>query len=192
VDQESVPMDDLESLDLDLPTVETVNPEEVEQEVISLDELALASQLDEEIGAGDSQVVDDGDLGRDSVLKIDTELEATELESELNQLSELSNLSEPMAKPADSAQLDSPLDLENAFDQAAAEEDEELETLDIYDGESSGIVGADEVETKLDLARAYVEMGDSDGARSILEEVRGEGTDNQKAEAGKLLLELAS
>jgi pilus assembly protein FimV len=40
-----------------------------------------------------------------------------------------------------------------------------------------------EVGTKLDLARAYVDMGDSDGARSILEEVLEEGDDAQQKEA---------
>ncbi|MEM7610527.1 MAG: FimV/HubP family polar landmark protein [Pseudomonadota bacterium] len=44
-----------------------------------------------------------------------------------------------------------------------------------------------EVGTKLDLARAYVDMGDPDGARSILEEVLTEGDDSQKAEAQSLL-----
>ena len=44
-----------------------------------------------------------------------------------------------------------------------------------------------EVGTKLDLARAYMDMGDPDGARSILEEVLAEGTSNQKQEAQRLL-----
>jgi pilus assembly protein FimV len=44
-----------------------------------------------------------------------------------------------------------------------------------------------EVGTKLDLARAYMDMGDPDGARSILEEVLGEGNSGQKQEAQRLL-----
>ncbi len=44
-----------------------------------------------------------------------------------------------------------------------------------------------EVGTKLDLARAYMDMGDPDGARSILEEVLQEGSSSQKQEAGRLL-----
>jgi len=44
-----------------------------------------------------------------------------------------------------------------------------------------------EVGTKLDLARAYMDMGDPDGARSILEEVLGEGNPGQKQEAQRLL-----
>jgi pilus assembly protein FimV len=44
-----------------------------------------------------------------------------------------------------------------------------------------------EIGTKLDLARAYIDMGDSDGARSILAEVLSEGNDGQKQEAQRLL-----
>jgi pilus assembly protein FimV len=44
-----------------------------------------------------------------------------------------------------------------------------------------------EVGTKLDLARAYMDMGDPDGARSILEEVLAEGNSSQKQEAQRLL-----
>ena len=49
------------------------------------------------------------------------------------------------------------------------------------------LAGTDEAATKLDLARAYIEMGDSDGARDILEEVAIEGDDQQKVEAQDLL-----
>ena len=41
--------------------------------------------------------------------------------------------------------------------------------------------------TKLDLAKAYQEMGDVEGAREILQEVLHEGDDQQKAEAKTLL-----
>ncbi len=44
-----------------------------------------------------------------------------------------------------------------------------------------------EVGTKLDLARAYVDMGDPAGARSILEEVLDEGDDSQRQQAQQLL-----
>ena len=45
----------------------------------------------------------------------------------------------------------------------------------------------DEVNTKLDLARAYVDMGDAEGARDILNEVLEEGNDGQKGEAQEML-----
>jgi pilus assembly protein FimV len=44
-----------------------------------------------------------------------------------------------------------------------------------------------EVGTKLDLARAYMDMGDPDGARNILEEVLNEGSAAQKQEAKRLM-----
>jgi pilus assembly protein FimV len=47
-----------------------------------------------------------------------------------------------------------------------------------------------EPETKLDLARAYLEMGDAAVARLILEEVTREGTDTQRAAAEQLLVRL--
>ena len=49
-----------------------------------------------------------------------------------------------------------------------------------------------EVGTKLDLARAYVDMGDPAGARSILEEVVNEGDDGQRQQAQQLLESLPS
>jgi pilus assembly protein FimV len=49
-----------------------------------------------------------------------------------------------------------------------------------------------EVGTKLDLARAYVDMGDPAGARGILEEVLDEGDEGQKQQAQKLLDSLPS
>jgi pilus assembly protein FimV len=44
-----------------------------------------------------------------------------------------------------------------------------------------------EVGTKLDLARAYIDMGDPEGARSILEEVLDEGDNAQRQEAKSLI-----
>jgi len=48
-----------------------------------------------------------------------------------------------------------------------------------------------DVQTKFDLAKAYQEMGDKDGAREILAEVIKEGDDKQKAEAQDLLGKLS-
>ena len=45
----------------------------------------------------------------------------------------------------------------------------------------------DEIATKLDLARAYMDMGDDEGARSILDEVLRQGSDSQQREAQTLL-----
>ncbi len=48
----------------------------------------------------------------------------------------------------------------------------------------------DVVGTKLDLAKAYIDMGDQDGARSILDEVVKEGSDMQKEEAAQLMQQM--
>jgi len=60
----------------------------------------------------------------------------------------------------------------------------EIERIDLKVG---GDITMSEVGTKLDLARAYVDMGDPEGARSILEEVLKEGSPAHKQEAERLL-----
>jgi pilus assembly protein FimV len=55
------------------------------------------------------------------------------------------------------------------------------------EAEDAATASVGEVGTKLDLARAYVDMGDPDGARSILEEVLQEGDAAQRQEAQDLL-----
>ncbi|WP_292988155.1 FimV/HubP family polar landmark protein [Nitrosomonas sp.] len=47
-----------------------------------------------------------------------------------------------------------------------------------------------EIETKIDLAKAYLEMEDKEGAREMLEEVVQEGDDNQQKTATELLEKL--
>ena len=48
----------------------------------------------------------------------------------------------------------------------------------------------EDVQQKFDLARAYQEMGDKEGAREILQEVMREGSEQQKVEAEKLIASL--
>ena len=48
----------------------------------------------------------------------------------------------------------------------------------------------DEVGTKLDLARAFIDMGDTEGARSSLDEVMAEGNEEQKKEATLIIKHL--
>ena len=69
----------------------------------------------------------------------------------------------------------------------------ELEPTSVMTGQRRGPEGPTmtEVGTKLDLARAYVDMGDPDGARSILNEVLEEGDSAQRQEARRLLDDLA-
>ncbi|WLH66790.1 FimV/HubP family polar landmark protein [Pseudomonas sp. FP2309] len=51
--------------------------------------------------------------------------------------------------------------------------------------------GTNEVSTKLDLAQAYIDMGDADGAKDILAEVLTEGDESQRGEAKEMLSRLA-
>jgi pilus assembly protein FimV len=71
------------------------------------------------------------------------------------------------------------LDLSGDFarESAPADQGEDL----VIAAEANGL------STRLDLARAYLDMGDEDGARQILEEVAAEGSDELKAEARALL-----
>ncbi|HSO07971.1 MAG TPA: FimV/HubP family polar landmark protein [Pelomicrobium sp.] len=65
-------------------------------------------------------------------------------------------------------------------------------SLDLGDAPAAGAqTGGDaqwqEIATKFDLAKAYKEMGDNDGAREILQEVMREGNAQQQKEAQELL-----
>jgi pilus assembly protein FimV len=78
----------------------------------------------------------------------------------------------------------------------------DLDKLDLsFDGERAHFEDATpsvldgqwhDAATKLDLAKAYQEMGDVDGAREILQEVLHEGDDQQKSEAQSLLERLTA
>ncbi|MCC8994988.1 MAG: hypothetical protein LM550_15140 [Candidatus Contendobacter sp.] len=66
----------------------------------------------------------------------------------------------------------------------------DLGRMDLETSTGGGASGADYVETKLDLATAYLDMGDQVGARSLLEDVLREGDHQQKTRAGELLKKL--
>jgi pilus assembly protein FimV len=78
---------------------------------------------------------------------------------------------------------DTPVDLDIGADLGGSDDDptgtEEASSIDPQT--------MTEVGTKLDLARAYIDMGDPEGARSILEEVLDEGDTNQRREAQSLI-----
>jgi pilus assembly protein FimV len=85
-----------------------------------------------------------------------------------------------LARPAAAIELDK-LDLAFDPDRSTFEDP----TPSVLDGQWH------DAATKLDLAKAYQEMGDVEGAREILQEVLHEGDDEQKAEAKTLLSKLA-
>jgi len=71
----------------------------------------------------------------------------------------------------------------------AEAEAEDMSEEDV-DAELDFMVDADETATKLDLARAYLDMGDHEGARDILAEVAQEGNEQQREEAVSFLSRL--
>ncbi|KAF3977704.1 MAG: FimV family protein [Methylococcales symbiont of Iophon sp. n. MRB-2018] len=62
--------------------------------------------------------------------------------------------------------------------------------LDSLDMEVSDLTDMDELETKIDLARAYIDMGDVDAAKGIVDEVMDKGNDEQKAVAQAIIDQL--
>lgn len=78
-------------------------------------------------------------------------------------------------------------DSEDDEDSWLGDIDDALSFLDMPDEEID--LHEAHISTKLDLARAYLDMGDIEGARSTLEEVMVEGNDNQRREAEDLLHE---
>src|SRR3569623_995997 len=90
------------------------------------------------------------------------------------------------AEEDDSLKLDLGLEGDNGPDSTF-----DFSGLDLDLGESGdNELELDEVGTKLDLARAYVEMGDKEGAREILNEVLAEGSERQKSDAQGMLSSL--
>jgi pilus assembly protein FimV len=100
--------------------------------------------------------------------------ELGEVEAELEDLSR--DLNDP---------LDQPPSLQTSAIEPAAS------TPEAMDDDFDFFADTDETTTKLDLARAYIDMGDAEGARDILDEVMNEGSDGQQQEAREMLAKLA-
>jgi pilus assembly protein FimV len=90
--------------------------------------------------------------------------------------------------------VDSPMDLDKVSSEPPASVDFKLDLSDLDINApartSAGPARDDhwyDVQQKFDLAKAYEEMGDKDGARDILQEVVREGDTEQQAQAKKLL-----
>jgi pilus assembly protein FimV len=94
---------------------------------------------------------------------------------------------------SDSDSLDSEVEEFNfEFDQKKTTTSAPVENL-VSDSDSpsvSDITDMDELETKIDLAKAYIDMGDSDAAKTIAEEVLEKGSDTQKEEAQAIMEQL--
>jgi len=90
--------------------------------------------------------------------------------------------------------LDENDDVASTDDDWLSDFSDEISSLDDDPGElddSELFSAEDEVGTKLDLARAYIDMGDNESAKGILDEIVTDGNDDQKKDANELIERLA-
>lgn len=158
------------------------------------DDLDLSS-LDKELDALTSDMDDlDGDIDLDlaspspSVGEPETDFDDLDAELDLDMAD-----ADQGSDVADELEADFSLDEVEEDEPAAvsSESDFELPNVDPDaaddDSDLDFLSDSDETGTKLDLARAYIDMGDQEGARDIIKEIIAEGNDQQKEEAQALL-----
>lgn len=149
----------------------------------------------------DSSSLDNASL-EDDLVDLDMSMD-TDLDEMVKELDESVSMDEPVRakKPGEIVEDELTANIAHDLDMSLDDEIEELLTSDdgdielveegddLSDADDSFdmLDGADESETKLDLARAYIEMDDTDGARDILSEVVRDGNAQQQAEAQSLL-----
>lgn len=161
--------------------IETDYAEEESEEDLSGVDLGELGKSDMETGSDDLDQMSELDLNIDLDTSSTFDLETTpdnvvdtasELDLDLDiSLDGESQTTEPVGEMTAGAV--------NVEDTSGLDTDIPAEEEDIDD--------MDEINTKLDLARAYVDMGDMEGAREILQEVKNEGDDSQKQEAEEIL-----
>lgn len=163
---EDLSLDDEDDFDIDSPELASeVSLHDLDEELADDAELDLGDEsFDELVAETESEVSTTQEFVFDEST---SEVAETEEEAEDDDLFEqaLSDFS------AESLALDDASDLSD----------------DDLDSELDFMADADEAATKLDLARAYIDMGDSEGARDILAEVAHEGNEQQRQEAVDLL-----
>ena len=86
-----------------------------------------------------------------------------------------------------SAQTNSFANIDDLLQQAGSYSLYDEESDSLADDATDESISSNDVATKLDLARAYVDMGDLESARSMLQQVLEEGTAEQKRDAQRLL-----
>ncbi|VVM35730.1 hypothetical protein PS662_03109 [Pseudomonas fluorescens] len=170
-------LDDLSDFDLDMDLGGNPSPATLAEDdfLLSLDD-DVKDLPAAEVPPVPEVALDDLELPADFDLSLADEMDAPDapdaFAAELDDVNaELDRLSQSMGEPTFTA--------EDAL--ASAADEPEFDFLS----------GTDEVATKLDLAQAYIDMGDADGARDILNEVVTEGDAGQKSEAEEMLSRLA-
>ncbi len=196
----------------ELDTVKLQTPEiDAADSAISDLGMDLNLDMDESEGTESSAGVDtafDGVFGDDAGAASDDDMALSLDGSDLIP----STPSPPADAEPDFPEIDLDFDAEKSQDAAASDEYEStqfmLRDMPTSDSASAGsgeghsgstlMLGGgltgevDEVQTKLDLAQAYIDMGDTDGAKGIIDEVLAEGNASQKQAAMGLLGKLAS
>ncbi|EPL07753.1 FimV/HubP family polar landmark protein [Pseudomonas sp. CF161] len=173
-------LDDLSDFDLDLGEDLPATAQSDEDFLLSLEDDLKDLPLGE-VPTITEAPLDDLDLPADFDLSLADEMDAQPepkdaFASELDDVNaELDRLSQSLEQPAVA---------EPTFTAEDA-------AVGMDEGDFDFLSGTDEVATKLDLAQAYIDMGDNDGARDILGEVISEGSDGQKNEAKEMLTRLA-
>src|SRR5690606_14543911 len=154
---------------------------------------------DEEMESLEADFVDAEDVEDTEIVALDDQEETDSYTVELEGEDEPDFIIEPetLTQPAASelTEIESRDDEDDVFDQVLSGidsgDDSAAELADLsdddMDAELDFLADADEAATKLDLARAYIDMGDTDGARDILAEVAHEGNEEQRQEAVDLL-----
>ncbi|RLJ16109.1 hypothetical protein DJ031_17705 [bacterium endosymbiont of Escarpia laminata] len=175
---------DLASLGLDSGLLEDATPSEGLDDSLQLDTSPDTDSVLADLDLGD--LADDTGSATSSIIGIDDSESLDDLDLESLER-ELESLSEDLdAKESEGS------DLLDSDSEDLGEADEDIAPHSLTFDEEMELGAEDEVNTKLDLARAYVEMGDEEGARSILEEVATEGNDEQQEEATQLLEKMSS
>lgn len=166
------------SLDLDTPAKPAAAAED--DFLLSLDDEPSAAPVVAEPGFDlpSEQAGGDFDLSADFDLSLNDDVPAQpssdSFAAQLDEVSaELDLLSDDLDQPAD-------LGMPASAASSGMDNDDDFDFLS----------GTDETATKLDLARAYIDMGDTEGARDILDEVITEGNEGQQNEARELIAKL--
>ncbi|WP_154221995.1 FimV/HubP family polar landmark protein [Marinicella rhabdoformis] len=142
---------------------------------------SLSGDGEEAVEAVEQAVEEEPDFSLDEDFEFD-------LDDELEEIAE--EAEEVVSEAADAS--------EDAFDEVLDISDDSTESLEVTtEADDSEIdlgldlddmlEDGDVIDTKIDLAKAYLEMGDKDGAKNLLKEVAAEGDESQIEMAKKLL-----
>tara|TARA_R110002110_G_scaffold26402_4_gene97118 strand:+ start:1261 stop:4260 length:3000 start_codon:yes stop_codon:yes gene_type:complete len=176
------------SADIDTLDESFLDELDAELDKVADEEDELGGSESEESALDDLELdVSDEDLALMEEFSDSADLAEASLEDEEMSLDDELDLEDTLAED-DLADDELPVASDEVRDDTAKSLAADIDESDLGDDDDFDfLAGTDEAATKLDLARAYIEMGDSDGARDILEEVALEGDDEQKTEAQDLL-----